>query len=100
MVQYQYTENRPDLRGTLLSPARGDFPENYSFEGFSRTFMSYGDVKVFATGIIKMVEHLKSAGERVEVDVGKDQVHDYHEKWSPDGVYGRLKPFLDGQGRY
>jgi len=34
MVQYQYTENRPDLRGTLLSPARGELPRGTHFKVF------------------------------------------------------------------
>ena len=103
MVQYQYTENRPDLRGTLLSPARGELPAEYTFQGFPRTLMSYGDVELFAPGILKLVENLRKAGVEVEVDVGRDQIHDYPsytKDRSPDGFYGRLKPFLDGDGRY
>lgn len=103
MVQYQYTENKPDLRKTLLSPARGELPEGYTFENFPRTLMSYGDVEVFAPGILKLVENLRRAGVKVEVDVGKDQIHDYPiytKDRSPDGFYGRLKSFLGGDGRY
>jgi monoterpene epsilon-lactone hydrolase len=37
MVQYQYASNRKDLRGTLLSPARGKLPDGYTFKGFPRT---------------------------------------------------------------
>lgn len=103
MVQHQYTENRPDLRATLLSPALGELPEGYTFDGFPRTLMSYGDVEMFGPSILKLVEHLRKAGVKVEVDAGKDQIHDYPiftRDRSPDGFYGRLKPFLDGDGRY
>lgn len=103
MVQYQYTENRPDLRGTLLSPARGNLPEAYTFEGFPRTLMNYGDAEVFTPSILKLVKNLRKAGVKVEVNVGKDQVHDYpifSKDRSSDGFFGRLKPFLAGQGRY
>jgi acetyl esterase/lipase len=102
MVQYQYTENRPDLRGTLLSPARDQLPEGNTFQGFPRTLMSYGDVEVFGPGILKLVNYLRKAGVNVKVDVGKDQIHDYPtftKDRSPDGFYGQLKPFLDGDGR-
>jgi monoterpene epsilon-lactone hydrolase len=34
MVSYQYTENRPDLKATLLSPARNKLPRGYTFERF------------------------------------------------------------------
>lgn len=97
-VQYQYTENRPELRETLLSPARDELPEGYSFVGFPRTFMSYGDVEMFSPGIIKLIEILRKAGVQVEVDVGIDHVHDYPmytKDRSPHGFYGRLKPFLE-----
>ena len=103
MVQYQYTENRPDLRSTLLSPARGELPEGYTFNGFPRTLMSYGDVEMFTPSILKLIDHLRKAGVSVEVDVGKDQIHDYptySKDRSSDGFYGRIQPFLDGDVRY
>lgn len=103
MVSYQYTENRPDLRSTLLSPARGDLPEGYTYEGFPKTLMSYGDVEMFKPGIIELVGHLRAAGVNVEVVVGEDQVHDYPiftKDRSEESFYGRIKPFLEGRGRF
>ncbi|KAF8860302.1 alpha/beta-hydrolase, partial [Acephala macrosclerotiorum] len=51
MVAHQYSENRPDLRGTLLSPARGELPEGYGFDGWPRTFVVWGEVELFKHGI-------------------------------------------------
>ena len=102
MVQYQYTENRQDLRATLLSPARGELADGYTFEGFPRTLIDYGDAEVFTASILKLVEHLRNAGVKVEVTVGKDQVHDYpiFSKDQNAGIYSRLKPFLDANGSH
>jgi len=100
-VQYQYTENRPELRGTLLSPCRDELPEGYSLAGLPRTLMSYGNVEMFAPGIINFVENLRKAGVQVDVDVGIDHVHDYPlytKDRSPEGFYGRLRGFLNREG--
>lgn len=97
MVSYQYTENRPELRSTLLSPARGELPEGYSFEGFPRTFVVWGEVEIFKYGIVKFVESLKKAGVEVDVLEGKDFVHDYPiftKDRSKEGVFGRIQDFM------
>jgi monoterpene epsilon-lactone hydrolase len=103
MVEYQYTENRPDLRATLLSPALDDLPEGYTFKGFPRTLMAYGDAEMFAPSIIEMIKILRVAGVKVQIDIGQDQPHNYpyytHNR-SENGFYGKLKPFLHGHGRY
>jgi monoterpene epsilon-lactone hydrolase len=100
MVQYQYTENRPDLRGSLLSPARDELPVGYTFEGFPRTLVNYGDAEVFTPSILKFVELLRKAGVMVEVVVGKDEVHDYPIWTKRSEFHDRLKTFLDRQGSY
>ncbi|CZR65403.1 uncharacterized protein PAC_15303 [Phialocephala subalpina] len=97
MVSYQYTENRPYLRGTLLSPARGDLPEGYSFEGFPRTFLVWGEVELFKHGIVRFVESLKKAGVEVDAMEGKDYVHDwamFTKDKSQEGAYGRIRNFM------
>ena len=103
MVEYQYTENRPDLRATLLSPALDDLPEGYTFKGFPRSLVAYGDAEMFAPSIIEMIKILRAAGVKVQVDIGKDQPHNYpyytHDR-SENGFYGKLTPFLHGRGRY
>lgn len=102
-VEHQYTENRPDLRATLLSPALNELPHGYTFKRFPRSLISYGDAEMFTPSIIDMIKILKAAGVKVQVDIGKDQVHNYpyylHDQ-SETGFYGQLKPFLSGQGRY
>ena len=103
MAEYQYTENRPDLRATLLSPALNNLPEGYAFKDFPRTLMAYGDAEMFAPGIIDTIKALREAGVEVEVNIGKDLVHNYPfytYDQSENGFYGRLKPFLFGHGRY
>ncbi|RDW61307.1 hypothetical protein BP5796_11199 [Coleophoma crateriformis] len=100
MVQYQYTENRPDLRATLLSPSRAELPEGYSYEGFPRTMMVWGEVEIFKRGIEKLVECLRRAGVDVECVVGKDEVHDYPvftRNFSDDGFFGKIVPFQDAK---
>ena len=103
MVQYQYTENRPDLKGSLLSPSQNKLPDGYTFVGFPRAFISYGEVEMFRPSIIRLVEILRTAGVKVQVDKGKDQVHDYPtytKDRSVDGFFGQLKPFLEDHGQY
>lgn len=51
MVGYQYCENRPELRGTLLSPGRGMLPVGYTFEGFCRCMVVWGDAEAFGLGM-------------------------------------------------
>jgi monoterpene epsilon-lactone hydrolase len=102
-VEYQYTENRPDLRATLLSPALNNLPEGYTFDNFPRALVVYGDAEMFAPGIIETIKVLREAGVDVEVNIGKDMIHNpptYTYDKSENGFYGRLKPFLLGQGRY
>jgi monoterpene epsilon-lactone hydrolase len=103
MVQYQYTENRPDLKDSLLSPSRNKLPDGYTFVGFPRAFISYGEVEMFRPSIIRLIEILRNAGVKVQVDKGKDQVHDYPtytKDRSVDGFFGQLKPFLEDHGQY
>jgi epsilon-lactone hydrolase len=94
MTEYQYTENRPDLRATLLSPALNDLPEGCTFKGFPRTFVAYGDAEVFAPSIIELIRILRAAGVKVQTDIGKDQPHNYpyynHDR-SENGFYGKLR---------
>lgn len=102
MAEYQYTENRPDLRATLLSPALNDLPEGYTFRGFPKTLMAYGDTEMFAPGIIDMIKTLREAGVDVEVNRGRDLIHVYPfytQDESETGFYGRVKRFLSGEGR-
>ncbi|CZR64733.1 uncharacterized protein PAC_14632 [Phialocephala subalpina] len=97
MFSYQYTENRPELRNTLLSPARGGLPEGYNFKGFPRTFVVWGKVEIFKYGIVRFVESLKKAGVEVDVLEGKDCVHDYvifTKDRSREGVFGRIQDFM------
>ncbi|KAF7941927.1 uncharacterized protein EAE97_006764 [Botrytis byssoidea] len=103
MAGYQYCENRPELRETLLSPARGILPEGYKFEGLCRCMVVRGDAETFCSGIQKLVNHLRQAGVKVEAVVGKDEVHDYPIFSKADGpyeFYGRVAKFLDGDGVY
>jgi hypothetical protein len=37
--------------------------------------MTYGDAEIFAPRIIDLVKNLRGAGVEVQVEVGKDQVH-------------------------
>lgn len=97
MVSYQYTENRPDLRASLLSPARGKLPEGYSFEMFPRTFVVWGEVELFKYGVVRFVESLRKAGVEVDVLEGKDCVHNYPtftKDRSQEGVFGRIQEFM------
>ncbi|KAF7950327.1 hypothetical protein EAE96_007614 [Botrytis aclada] len=103
MAGYQYCENRPDLRGTLLSPARGMLPEGYKFEGLCRCMVVRGDAEAFCSGIKKFVHHLRQAGVKVEEVVGKDEVHDFplfSKADKPHEFYGRVARFLEGDGIY
>ncbi|KAF7890817.1 uncharacterized protein EAF01_010626 [Botrytis porri] len=103
MAGYQYCENRPELRGTLLSPARGRLPEGYKFEGLCRCMVVWGDAEVFGLGIRKLVNHLRQAGVKVEAVVGKDEVHDFPIFSKADGsneFFGRVGRFLEGDGIY
>lgn len=99
MVSYQYTENRPDLRGTLLSPSLNKLPAGYSFEGFPPTMVVWGDSEIFERGIVDFVAILQGAGVEVERVIGKDQLHDYPcytRDRNADGFYGRASSFLAG----
>lgn len=103
MAEYQYTENRPDLRATLLSPSLNDLPEGYTFKGFPKTLVAYGDAELFAPSIIELIKVLRAAGVKVLVDIGKDQPHNhpfYTFDRSENGFYGKLKLFLFGNERY
>lgn len=103
MAAYQYTENRPDLRGTLLSPSRNELPEGYSFEGLPRTMLVYGEVELFAQNLKDMAKILKENKVQVEVVVGKDDIHVYpalSKDFSENSFYGRLLPFLNNEGKY
>lgn len=102
-VSYQYTENRPELRGTLLSPSENKLPSGYTFSGFPRTMMVHGDAEIFAPSIIKTTSNLRAAGVQVESIVGIDHVHCYPyytTDKSANSFFGRVKSFLDGDGRY
>jgi hypothetical protein len=58
---------------------------------------------MFAPGIIETIKVLREAGVDIEVNIGKDMIHNppaYTYDKSENGFYGRLKPFLLGQGRY
>lgn len=100
-VAYQYSENRPDLRGTLLSPARGELPEEYSFNRFPRTLITFGEVEIFGPGIIRFIGHLKDENVLVVIGKGTDGIHDFPiftRNLSENGFYVKLKPFLDADG--
>lgn len=56
-VGFQYTENRPELRGTLLNPSRGRLPEGYGYGGFCRSMIVYGDAEAFSLG--KLFDHFQ-----------------------------------------
>lgn len=102
-VSYQYSENRPDLRATLLSPSENNLPDGYSFAGFPKTLITYGDAEIFAQSNVKLVSNLRKAGVLVEVILAVDQIHVYPcytKDRSEDGFFGRIKPFLSGNGRY
>ncbi|KAB8294047.1 hypothetical protein EYC80_009505 [Monilinia laxa] len=103
MVGYQYCENRPELRRTLLSPARGNLPEGYTFEGLCRSMVVWGDAEAFGPGVQKFAKHLRNANVKVETVIGKDEVHDYpmlSKADGPDEFFGRVRKFLEGDGLY
>ncbi|KAI9650805.1 hypothetical protein NHQ30_000836 [Ciborinia camelliae] len=103
IVGYQYCENRPDLRSTLLSPARGKLPDGYTFKGLCRSMIIWGDAEVFGPGIGKFVQHLREANVKVEMVIGKDEVHDFPLFSKADGLdefFGRVGKFLEGDGLY
>lgn len=54
MVGYQYCENRPELRRTLLSPARGNLPDGYTYEGLCRSMVVWGDAEAFGPGMFSL----------------------------------------------
>lgn len=59
--------------------------------------MAYGDAEVFAPRIVDLVKNLGGSGVEDQVEVGKDQVHNYPvytKVRSEDGFYGRLRRFL------
>lgn len=103
MVGYQYTENRPELRGTLLSPARGELPEGYSWKGWPRLFVVWGEVEVFRGGIRRWLDEVRKDNEGGEVEgvEMRDCVHDY---WmfsgdmSREGPWGKLRAFMGVSG--
>ncbi|QSZ35961.1 hypothetical protein DSL72_007083 [Monilinia vaccinii-corymbosi] len=103
MVGYQYCENRPELRATLLSPSRGNLPEGYTYEGLCRSMLVWGDAEAFGPGVQKFAKHLRNAGVKVETVIGKDEVHDYPMFSRADGsdeFFGRVGSFLEGDGLY
>ncbi|CZS90029.1 uncharacterized protein RAG0_01169 [Rhynchosporium agropyri] len=96
----QYTENRPDLRATLLSPGRGKLTEPYTLEGLPDILLCYGDAEIFMPGIQSFSKHLLEEGNRVECHRGLDQVHCYPyytKDRTPASFYGRLNAFLAGE---
>ncbi|PVH72892.1 alpha/beta-hydrolase [Cadophora sp. DSE1049] len=97
---YQYTQNRPDLRSTLLSPARNDLPVGYTFAGLPKLIIDYGDTEVFAHGIKRFIEAVRNSGVQVEVIEAKGKVHCYSydaEDGIVSGIYGKLSSCLDGE---
>lgn len=56
-VGFQYTENRPESRGTLLSPSRGRLPKGYGYRGFCWSMIVYGDAEAFSSG--KLFDHFQ-----------------------------------------
>ena len=95
---YLYTQNRPDLRSTLLSPARNDLPEGYTFAGLPKIIVDYGDTEVFAHGIIKFLEAVKNSGVQLEVVEAQGKVHCYSYDAGDgiaSGIYGKLASCMD-----
>lgn len=95
---YLYTQNRPDLRSTLLSPARNNLPEGYTFAGLPKMIVDYGDTEVFAPGIIRFIEAVRNAGVKLEVVEGQGKVHGYSYDavaGIASGMYGKLASCLD-----
>lgn len=100
MASYQYVENRPELRTTLLSPNRNQLPDGYSFEGFPRTLLAYGDAEMFAPSLDELASSIRSAGVDLEVVIGKDKVHvdSYFSKdTSPNSFLGRANLILNSE---
>ncbi|ESZ94325.1 hypothetical protein SBOR_5321 [Sclerotinia borealis F-4128] len=101
IASYQYCENRPELRDTLLSPALGNLPHRYTYEGLCRSMVVWGDAEAFGLGIRKFVQNLRRANVKVETVVGKDEVHDfpmYSKADGPEEFYGRVRAFVEGDG--
>jgi len=92
------SENRPDLRPTLLSPARNNLPAGYTFAGLPKMFVDYGDTEVFAPGIQRFVEAVKNSGVQLELNEAQDKVHCYSynaRDGIASGLYGKLSSFVD-----
>lgn len=93
LIIAKYTENRPDLRSTLLSPARNQLPEGYTFEGFPRTLMCYGDAEMFKASNVAFAGLLPD----VKLVAGVDKTHVYSylvDDLTKDEFYQTIKPFL------
>ena len=98
----QYSTNRPDLRGTLLSPGRGNLSAPYTLEGLPHILLCYGDAEIFMPGIRRLYNAVLEKGNRVECHRGVDHVHVYPyycKDRSAGGFYGRLNAFLEGEVR-
>ncbi|KAH6715382.1 prolyl oligopeptidase-like protein [Leptodontidium sp. MPI-SDFR-AT-0119] len=95
---YLYTQNRPELRFTLLSPARNDLPEGYTFVGLPKMIVDYGDTEIFAPGIRNFVAQVKKSGVQLEVIEAQDKIHCYSYDVGDgiaSGIYGKLASCLD-----
>ncbi|KAG4415533.1 hypothetical protein IFR04_011345 [Cadophora malorum] len=95
---YQYTQNRLDLRATLLSPARDNLPEGYTFAGLPPTIIDYGDTEIFAHGIRRLAQAIKKSGVQVVVVEGKGGVHCYWYDAAEEiasGIFRKLSSCLD-----
>lgn len=100
-ASYQYVENRPDLRSTLLSPSLNQLPAGYSMEGFPKTLLCYGDTEMFAPSNAAFAENLRKLGVEVDELIGKDEIHVYpyfSKERGPQSFYGRVATLLGRDG--